>query len=146
MIPPFDADGNLPPGIHPATWDELVARFGGTVGRRQLLDGLRRALLDLRAAGCTIAHVDGSFVTAAQNPGDFDGCWDLAEVDLRRLEPTLFDFDFARRAQKRRYGGEMFPSSFPIGPNGESALHFFQHDTRTDRIKGIVAVDVRSLE
>ena len=28
MIPEFDISGNLPPGIHPATWAEVEARFG----------------------------------------------------------------------------------------------------------------------
>ena len=28
MIPPFDDSGCLPPGIHPATLDEIEARFG----------------------------------------------------------------------------------------------------------------------
>jgi len=29
MIPPFDERGHLPPGIHPATLDEIAERFGG---------------------------------------------------------------------------------------------------------------------
>ena len=28
MIPPFDERGNLPPGIHQATLDDIEARFG----------------------------------------------------------------------------------------------------------------------
>jgi hypothetical protein len=28
MIPAFDANGNLPPGVHPATLGEVEARFG----------------------------------------------------------------------------------------------------------------------
>ena len=28
MIPSFDEHGYLPPGIHPATLDEIEARFG----------------------------------------------------------------------------------------------------------------------
>lgn len=41
MIPPFDpAGGNLPPGVHPATWDEIVARYGSTPHRLRLLAGL----------------------------------------------------------------------------------------------------------
>ena len=28
MIPPFDDTGVLPPGVHPATLDEIEARFG----------------------------------------------------------------------------------------------------------------------
>ncbi|HEY3245996.1 MAG TPA: hypothetical protein VGM03_21855 [Phycisphaerae bacterium] len=27
MIPPFDHSGYLPPGVHPATLDEIEARF-----------------------------------------------------------------------------------------------------------------------
>ena len=74
MIPVFDANGNLPPGIHVVTWNELVARFGTTPHRQMLLDGLRAALLSLKDSGCRRVYIDGSFVTAKEEPGDFDGC------------------------------------------------------------------------
>jgi len=44
--------GNLPPGIHEATWDELVQRYGYTAQRGGLLSGLRAALESLARAGC----------------------------------------------------------------------------------------------
>ena len=28
MLPPFTANGDLPPGIHPAGWSEIERRFG----------------------------------------------------------------------------------------------------------------------
>ena len=28
MIPAFDENGNLPPGVYPATFEEIAARFG----------------------------------------------------------------------------------------------------------------------
>ncbi len=76
MIPPFDERGNLPPGIHKADWTELEAAFGGSPRRVALLAGLREALASLRRAGCRTAYIDGSFVTAKEEPGDFDACWD----------------------------------------------------------------------
>lgn len=84
MIPPFDTNGNLPPGLHWATWEEIVERFGGTERRNELLAGLGRVLDALRDAGCGVAYVDGSFVTAKLRPGDFDGCWEPDGVDLHR--------------------------------------------------------------
>jgi hypothetical protein len=66
MISVFDAHGNLPPGIHLATWDELFARFGNTPHRQRLLAGLGAALLSLKDSGCRRAYIDGSFVTAKE--------------------------------------------------------------------------------
>lgn len=37
-----------------------MERFGTTPWRRQLLEGLARALRDLRAAGCKRAYIDGN--------------------------------------------------------------------------------------
>ena len=100
--------GNLPPGIHEATWSELTAAFGTTPRRLRLLAGLRAALDSLRQAGCQRVYVNGSFVTAKPDPGDFDGCWEAAQVDPSRLDPVLLDFANRRRAQKAKYLGELF--------------------------------------
>ena len=43
-------------------------------------------------AGCRRAYVDGSFVTAKEVPGDFDGCWEAEDVDPDALDPVLLDF------------------------------------------------------
>jgi hypothetical protein len=50
MIPPFGPTGNLPPGVHQATWQEFAGRFGGTPHRRRLLGGLKAAIDSLREA------------------------------------------------------------------------------------------------
>ena len=57
MIPQFDADGLLPPGIHRAHWDEVVGRFGTSPWRQQLLAGLRMALDSLSRAGCQTVYI-----------------------------------------------------------------------------------------
>lgn len=145
MIPSIDDAGNLPPGVHEATWDELTARYGTTEHRRKLLAGLRRALQALRAAGCRRAYVDGSFVTAESDPADFDVCWEESNVDPMLLDPVLMDFSNRRRAQKDRFGGELFPATMPAGPGDADFLDYFQHDRETEARKGIVAIDLQDL-
>lgn len=145
MIPPFTIDGNLPPGVHEATWGEIAERFRGTERRAELLDGLHRALDALRRAGCPLAYVNGSFVTSKPEPADFDGCWVQVGIDYRRLDPVLYDFEFGRRAQKRKYGGEFFPTPFQASPSGERMLDFYQRERDTRRPKGIVAIDLGAM-
>ena len=135
MIPAFDpATGLLPPGVHDANWEEIVARFGDTPHRLALL-----------AAGCRRAYVDGSFVTAKRTPADFDGCWEVEGVDLTRLDPVLMTFANLRAAQKRKYGGELFPAAAPADRDGTRFLTFFQRDRATGAPKGIVAIDLGGL-
>ena len=142
VIPGFDELGRLPPGIHIASWEEVVVRFGGSAWRARLLEGLRGALLSLKSAGCTVAYIDGSFVTAKREPGDFDACWDEAGVDPDALDPVLLNFDNKRAAQKAKYSGELFPASVFADLKGNSFLHFFQIDKATGDPKGIIAIDL----
>jgi hypothetical protein len=141
MIPAFNSDGNLPPGVHWATWQEFVARFGTTPHRQQLLKGLKSALDSLSKAGCQTVYIDGSFVTKKENPNDFDGCWDLTGVDPKLLDPILLLFDNKRVAQKVKYKGELFPASGTADRVGNTYLDFFQID-RDGNPKGIVAIDL----
>jgi hypothetical protein len=145
MIPLFDDTGNLPPGIHEATWQEFVDCFGTTPHRRVLLEGLQTALEALRDAGCSMAYINGSFVTAKRRPNDFDGCWDIEGVDPDRLDPILLSFDRGRAAQKARYRGELFPAQFHEGGSGGTFLEFFQIDKETGNPKGIIVLDLRRL-
>ena len=146
MIPPFGPRGNLPPGVHAARWPEFAARFGGTDRRRRLLAGLAAALRNLRDAGCALAYMDGSFVTAKPEPGDFDACWGIAGVEPGLLDPALLDFSDGRAAQKARFGGELFPAELPEGASGRTFLEFFQTDRDTGRPKGIVSLDLEDSE
>jgi hypothetical protein len=148
VIPSFCSEGNLPEGVHPATWPELVAAFGINPHRLRLLSGLRMVLIRLYSAGCKTVYLDGSFVTSKAIPKDFDGAWDMQNVDLlrlRTLEPTLFDFSDGRAAQKRKFMGELFPADLQEQSTGRTFLDFFQVDRETGASKGIVAIDLRSL-
>jgi hypothetical protein len=124
-----------------ATWRELVLAFGTSPHRLSLLGGMLRALQALRAAGCQRAYINGSFVTAKAVPGDYDGCYDLAGVELSRLPAALQDFSNQRAAQKAAFGGELFPASWQADWQGRPYLEFFQQD-RYGNPKGIIAIDL----
>jgi hypothetical protein len=73
MIPEFDDQGYLPPGIHPATPDEIAARFGQENELRQVQMESLRWLVDLaKRAGVQRIIVNGSFVTDKPEPNDVD--------------------------------------------------------------------------
>jgi hypothetical protein len=143
MIPDFEpGSGYLPPGEHEATWTEIRSRFGWNPRRRELLDGLADALAALAAAGCSRVWLNGSFVTAKDEPGDFDAVWQLAGTDwdlLVRLAPEIVDLSNHRVAQQLRFGGELFPNVVE-GSSGKSFERFFQTD-REQHPKGIVVID-----
>ena len=141
MLPGFDPEsGRLPPGEHVASWDEVVERFGWTPRRRALLHGLAEAVELLAAAGCRRVWLNGSFVTAKDEPGDFDACWDTDGVDLDALDPVLLDLSNKRVAQKARFGGELFPNVVEA-ESGLTFAEFFQNERDTSR-KGIVVIDL----
>jgi len=150
VIPPFEInpgeDGryHLPPGIHLATWPELVERFGTNERRREILAGLLRALQALKAAGCPRAFIDGSFVTSKEVPGDFDGCWDDDGVDFDALDPVLLNFNGHREAQKAKFEGELFIATTRADELGTRFLDFFQLD-RDGRSKGIILIDLKGI-
>ncbi len=142
VIPPFDENGNLPPGIHWAEWSEFKERFGTTPNRIRMIQELQTAMEQLKAAGCRTIYINGSFVSDKENPGDFDACWDRDDVDidyLRNNVPTLLKF-YDSVAQKAKYRGEIFPSDQPVN-EGTISIDFFQRD-REQNPKGIIAIDL----
>jgi hypothetical protein len=82
MIPEFNDDGYLPPGVHAATLDEIEDRFGKETELRRVQMESLRWLVDLsRRAGVERLIVNGSFVTDALEPNDVD-CVLLLRIDF----------------------------------------------------------------
>ena len=146
MMPEFESGGNLPAGVHWATWDEIVERFGTTQWRKDLLEGFRSAMDGLIRAGCRTVYLDGSVATSKQVPNDFDACWDETGVDMTLIDPVLLEFDRGRAAQRTKFGGEFFPASWVARMRGDVFLDFFQIDRETGQPKGIVALDLGGIE
>ena len=142
-IPPFDPEsGLLPPGEHQAEWEEIQARFGWNARRRQLLDGLAEGIAILGEAGCVRIWINGSFVTAEDERGEFDCVWPPLGVDQALLEdigPELLDLTHQRTTQKVRFGGELLPNVVEAGSAQQFAA-FYQSD-RDGTPKGIVVID-----
>ena len=73
MIPPFNDNGYLPPGVHRATLEEAQERFGhGSEQRETLSQSLEWLVLLCRAAGIAKILLNGSFVTDRPEPNDLD--------------------------------------------------------------------------
>lgn len=73
MIPPFDDSGNLPPGVHSASLNDIEARFGRDSELRRVEMESVRWMVDLaRRAGATRIVLNGSFVTDIMEPNDVD--------------------------------------------------------------------------
>lgn len=127
MIPPFEEDGYLPPGLHPASLDEVASRFGdGSELRRVQVESLRW-LIDLaKRAGVERLAIDGSFVTEIPEPNDVD-CVLLigvgfprdrdAERELIRGLPFL-DIDLVREDGWEELVEEVFATDRRGNPKG----------------------------
>lgn len=84
MIPDFDEHGYLPPGIHPATMEEIAQRFGQEPElRRVQMESLGWLVNLARRAGVSRLLVNGSFVTDVFEPNDVD-CVLLVETGYPR--------------------------------------------------------------
>lgn len=146
MIPEFDENGNLPPGIHFCDWSEFKERFGYTDRRALMIKGMSAAMAELKAAGCRTFYINGSFVTSQPKPRDFDCCWDRDDVDidyLRKNAPVLLNF-YNSAAQKAKYKGEIYPSDQQVDESVTS-IELFQRDRKQNR-KGIIAIDLQEWE
>lgn len=147
MIPPHNNDGLLPPGLHWAVDpNELARRFAASPNRRRLLDGFLEGAYLLRFAGCRFVYLDGSFVSTKEHPKDFDACWDPLGVQIDKLDPVFLDFSNFRFAQKQRFGGEFFPSSSRAEEPFCTFFEFFQTDKETGQAKGLVALQLSTLQ
>jgi len=146
MIPDFDNNGNLPPGVHLCDWNEFKDRFGYTRNRRQMIQGMEVVMKELKAAGCRTFYINGSFVTSDRSPNDFDACWDRDDVNieyLRKNAPLILKF-YDSAAQKAKYKGEIYQSDQPVDESTIS-IEFFQRDREQNR-KGIIAINLLEWE
>ena len=145
MLPEFDIDGDLPPGIHQVYLDELERRFGRFVvsdRRINLFTRFKQVVAIARRSGIVDRlMVGGSFVTSTPEPNDIDVVVILASaVDLDALTPSQYmvtDRDAWRRVLKTD------AIDIITVRNGttrmELTLEFFQHKRENKRV-GIVEV------
>lgn len=73
-LPEFDGQGDLPEGVHRATLDEVLARFGQGAPQREIVTVrlLRIFELVLRTKKVERFVIFGSYVTAKPEPNDVE--------------------------------------------------------------------------
>jgi hypothetical protein len=141
-IPPFRADGYLPEGLYLASVSEATFRFGAaTARRRRLALRLRRWVELTRLVGGHRLSIDGSFVTAKEEPNDIDAVV-LLPVDFedqveRGLEAALEleEMLLTRRPE------EIFAAEDDVDWN--EWVEFFSRTRESDgRRKGLVEIEL----
>ena len=142
----FDSRGYLAEGVHRMTVAGITQTFAWNVRRRFMLRGLQAALHNLQYARCRSVILDGSFVTAEENPGDWDAAFDPTGVAVKRLDPILLKHDDDRLAMRAKYLGDMSPwTALASSSTGSIYREFFQTD-RDGHPKGIVEIQLQVLQ
>jgi hypothetical protein len=141
-LPPFNENGDLPPGIHPATLEETHRRFGAGTQRRQIM-ALRLERIHRVAAGT--GHparfvVFGSYVTDKPDPNDVD-VFLLMEDPFDRSQLTgeawlLFDHASA----ESHFGASVFWLRRLAAYGGEQATIEHWQTKRGGGQRGIVEI------
>lgn len=142
LLPEFDANGDLPPGVHPSTIEAVALRFGSQSPlRRVLYMRLRRAYEIAKGTGCLRRFVVfGSFITAKADPNDVDIFMIMEEVfrldEVSEDAAILFD----HREADLRMGISVFwlRSTAVLGTETE-AIEFWQRKRNGDE-RGIVEI------
>jgi hypothetical protein len=95
MLPHFDENGNLPPGIHRATFEEIAERFGSGSGEREVeIKELSRFIECAKSVGAKRLIIDGSFVTNKLAPNDVDIV--VLPGDRYPTDPPVFEEEETR--------------------------------------------------
>jgi hypothetical protein len=140
--PPFDANGDMPAGIYPASLAEVRQHFGTATLRRQLMARRLERIYNLARSTGLLARfvVFGSFVTAKPEPND---------VDIFMLMEDAFDWQqikgevaiiFDHTAAQQVEGASVFWIRRMAAIGGEEeAIRDWQH-TRANNRRGIVEV------
>jgi hypothetical protein len=134
-LPALRADGTLPPGVHQATLDEVLAAFPATTPQRQALN----AALGQCVATVKRLHLadelalDGSYITSKPDPADVDmvaltpGVYQLAgeqQYAAAGIDVNLLDIQFAHDAADFQGWLTFFSIARSGQPKGVVALIF----------------------
>ncbi|HVF55130.1 MAG TPA: hypothetical protein VM934_03205 [Pyrinomonadaceae bacterium] len=127
-LPAPDSKGDLPEGLHPATLDEIVERFGRGTPRRQAVAKRLIRIYEIVQATNKLDRfvIFGSFVTSKPEPNDVDIVLVMRDdFDLKSVsEETAKLFNHAQAEDE--FGASIFwvrPSLLIL----ESADEFLAH-------------------
>lgn len=148
-IPPFELEtGYLPPGLHPATMEEIRQLLGFTRRRLELIGNLEWATTMLLEAGVRDIRIDGSFATEKPEPGDIDGFWvydPALAIRWDAIPLVLLDFTLvpspsggeSKFPMWHALGVELWVHPWHGGTETKDLPYFFSH-SRDDVPRGYV--------
>jgi hypothetical protein len=144
VLPDLTNYGELPPGVHLATWPEFESRFGCLSPRRLWLSGRLRTILQLAATGGRLRRVFvwGSFVTAKPAPRDLDVLLIMSddfEVD-QMSAPAQVIFDCTRA--KLLFESDVFRARASIGQEAFDLWLETYQTSRSSRKRDIVELEL----
>lgn len=141
-IPEFRPDGYLPEGLWLASETETIFRFGASTPRRRRLAMRVRRWIELaREVGCRRLLMDGSFVTAKNDPADVDAVVllppDFEQQVEQGWEPALE----LETMLLTRHPEEMFAAE--DDSDWDAWVEFFSRTRESDRRrKGLVEIQL----
>jgi hypothetical protein len=139
-IPPFRPDGYLPEGVYVCSEADVIFRFGSSSRRRRrLVLRLRRWLELERQIGAQRLLVDGSFVTAKEEPHDIDSVILLPHDFTQQLEREYAPALELEKMLLTRRPEEIFAAEDET--DWEEWVEFFSRTREPDRrCKGLVEI------
>lgn len=110
MLPAQDKNGDLPPGIHPATWAEVAGRFGARSDARVRALARLRHLHELAARTGKLKRfcIFGSFVSETADPRDVDVALVMAADFKLEESPRECRTIFSHAEAQARHGASVF--------------------------------------
>ena len=141
-IPTFRADGYLPEGLFLASEAEVTFRFGTSRSRRRrLILRLRRWIELARQIGARRLLVDGSFVTAKEEPNDIDAVLLLPPDFEQQIEQGIESAMELEEMLLTRRPEEIFAAEDEADWN--EWIEFFSRTREADgRRKGLVEIEL----
>jgi len=137
MIPDFEENGNLPPGIYVVNIEEVVKRFGGSKSlvRSHLTKSLRTFYNFIKFQPCEV-YINGSYTTNKLSPTDID-ILVIRSPDFRNNIDAMIRLGHFKKHSKD-YGLHI---QSPVKSIDDDEIDFFwdwfQHD-RDKNAKGII--------
>jgi hypothetical protein len=142
-LPSFNNKGELPEGVHRATIDEVIARFGAGTSQRQEVSASLLRIYQLAKATGKLERliIFGSYVTAKPGPNDVD----VVLVFSDDFDFTAYDDETRKLIDHNKAEEEFGASVFWIRPALlilETLDEFISHwQIKRDRTRrGIVEV------
>jgi hypothetical protein len=147
-LPEFDSHGDLPVGVHPASLEEVCARFGQGTSQRQFVTSRLIHIYKLARQTGKLERfiVFGSYITSKPDPNDVD------ILLVMRDDFTAQDYDadafpmFDHMRAQRELGASIFAirSAFILGMTVNEFITQWQIKRDLSR-RGIVEIVLESM-